>query len=105
MAGGKGTRLGDQFGNVPKSLVPLADKPILLHQLQWAQRQGFEMVEIFAGHLAEQIVDFVQQLNWDPAAHPRSHRSPAAGNAGAVMLALPKLKNALQLSMVTCYWI
>jgi D,D-heptose 1,7-bisphosphate phosphatase len=93
VAGGKGTRLGEQFGNVPKALVPLADKPILLHQLEWARHQRFEKVEIFAGHLAEQIVQFVQRLNWtEPNITVHTEEEPM-GNAGAVISALPHLED------------
>ncbi len=92
VAGGKGTRLGQAFGDIPKALVPLAGKPILLHQLEWARRQCVEKVEIFAGHLAEQIVIFVQQLNWaSPQISVHIEQEPL-GNAGAVMLALPQLE-------------
>lgn len=59
MAGGKGTRLSAlTHDEIPKPLVPLAGKPILLHQIETLKRQGIEEFIISVGHLKEKIIDF-----------------------------------------------
>ncbi|MCB1510967.1 MAG: HAD-IIIA family hydrolase [Hyphomicrobiaceae bacterium] len=59
IAGGKGTRMARVSGEVPKALIPVDGRPVLQHQLEAAARSGVRRVTIFAGFLADQIVDFV----------------------------------------------
>jgi histidinol-phosphate phosphatase family protein len=59
IAGGKGMRLAAIAGPVPKSLVPVCGKPVLELQLASAARAGVRRATILAGHLAEQIIEFV----------------------------------------------
>jgi len=55
LAGGKGTRMGDLARDVPKSMVPIAGKPILEHQVEIARRHGLRDIILLTGHLAEVI--------------------------------------------------
>ena len=59
IAGGKGVRMGEAFPGLPKALIPVGGKPLLQHQMELAQAAGVESVTIFAGHLADKVVDFV----------------------------------------------
>jgi histidinol-phosphate phosphatase family protein len=59
VAGGKGVRMGEAYPGLPKALIPVGGKSLLQHQLQLARAAGVEGVTIFAGHLAQQIADFV----------------------------------------------
>lgn len=59
IAGGKGTRMGDAAGGIPKALVPVCGKPVLQHQLELAAHCGVRSVTIFAGYRADQIRQFV----------------------------------------------
>ena len=34
LAGGKGTRLKDRLGDLPKPMIPIAGKPLLEHQVE-----------------------------------------------------------------------
>ena len=91
VAGGKGTRLSAQFGNVPKALVPVAGRPVLQHQLELAARAGVKSATIFAGYLAGQIADFVgdgARFGMRIAVHVEDE---PLGNAGAVLQALDAL--------------
>jgi histidinol-phosphate phosphatase family protein len=51
--------MGEAYPGLPKALIPVGGKPVLQHQLELARLAGVEGVTIFAGHLAERIVDFV----------------------------------------------
>ena len=40
LAGGKGERLRPLTDSMPKPMVPVCDKPILLHQIEWLKPLG-----------------------------------------------------------------
>ena len=55
LAGGKGTRLRDRLGELPKVLIPIAGKSLLEHQVELALRHGFTDILIFACYRADLI--------------------------------------------------
>ena len=59
LAGGLATRLKKSSENLPKSLVKVAGKPFIAHQLGELSRQGIQDVIICIGHLGEQIEKYV----------------------------------------------
>jgi len=59
LAGGYGKRLKPYTENVPKSLLPVADRSILEWQLRWLKHYGFDEVLICAGYLKEKLVEEV----------------------------------------------
>lgn len=61
LCGGRGTRLGALTANTPKSLVKVAGRPFLEHQLDLLKRQGVKYVTLLVGHLWEQIRDWAVQ--------------------------------------------
>lgn len=60
LAGGKGTRLPESAKHIPKPLVEVAAKPILAHQIDLLQKQGFFDIRLSLGHRADQIVAWVR---------------------------------------------
>ena len=58
MAGGKGTRVASVNGSIPKPMLPIAGKPVLLHQIECLKRQGILDITLTIGHLGQQIRDF-----------------------------------------------
>ena len=58
LAGGKGTRLKDRLGDLPKPLIDVCGTPLLEHQILLAKRYGFDRVLVLVNHNAQQIVDF-----------------------------------------------
>jgi len=56
LAGGKGTRLG--LTNIPKPMVEVCNKPLLLHQVELAKSYGIKEIIILSGHLATVIFDY-----------------------------------------------
>lgn len=62
-AAGLGTRLRPLTDNKPKALVPLYDKPLLEHTIEYIARFGFDEIIINVHHHAQQIQDFIENLN------------------------------------------
>ena len=58
LAGGKGTRLKGAFPALPKPMIPVCGKPVLLHQIETLRREGIKDFILTVGHLKEQIVSF-----------------------------------------------
>jgi NDP-sugar pyrophosphorylase family protein len=59
LAGGLATRLGPMTLTVPKSLVEVAGEPFIAHQLRLLTSQGIGDIVVCAGHLGEQITEYV----------------------------------------------
>ena len=55
MAGGLGTRMAQAFPGLPKPLVPVCGKPVLVRQLEALKAQGIDEITLVTGHLAGQI--------------------------------------------------
>ncbi len=55
LAGGLATRLRPITETIPKSLVSVAGRPFLSHQLEQLASQGFRKVVLCVGHLGEMI--------------------------------------------------
>lgn len=58
MAGGKGTRIAQVDSQVPKPMIKLCGKPILLHQIECLKRQGLTDIIISIGYLGDTIQDY-----------------------------------------------
>lgn len=63
MAGGPGTRLGERTREVPKSLLPVGDKPILEHVLNCLEDAKVEEIFVAVHYLADQIEAFIAARN------------------------------------------
>ncbi len=55
LAGGRGTRLGERAGGLPKPLVEVAGEPFLIHQLRLIGSHGVGRVVICVGYRGEMI--------------------------------------------------
>src|SRR5258708_33850495 len=55
LAGGKGTRLKDRLGDLPKPMIPIAGKPLLEHQVELAKQHGFTDLIFFVHYRADLI--------------------------------------------------
>ena len=55
LAGGLATRLRPITGKIPKSLVPVAGKPFLAHQLEMLHARGIRRAVLCIGYLGEMI--------------------------------------------------
>lgn len=92
LAGGLATRLRPITEKIPKSLLPVAGKPFLTHQLELLRARGVRRVVLCVGHLGEMI----QREFGDGAAYgvrlEYSFDGPKLlGTGGAIKRALPLL--------------
>ena len=55
LAGGKGTRLRPVTADLPKPLIPIANRPLISHQLRHLAASGIEDVTLALGYNAEQF--------------------------------------------------
>lgn len=92
LAGGLATRLRPLTDQVPKSLVTVAGRPFIFHQLSWLHRQGVECVVLCLGHLGEQIRAAVGVAAAPGLSIRYSFDGPRLlGTGGALRKALPLL--------------
>ena len=76
LVGGQGTRLRPLTDWVPKSMLPVANRPFLEHQLEHLERHGITRVILACGYLPDAIrahfgdrLDYVvEDRRWAPAA-------------------------------------
>ncbi|MCX6929285.1 MAG: HAD-IIIA family hydrolase [Verrucomicrobia bacterium] len=91
LAGGKGTRLRDQLGGLPKPLIEIGGKPLLEHQIELARRQGFSEIVLFTCYRP----DLIEAALGDGSRYGlRLHyqiESAPLGTAGAVLAGFEKL--------------
>lgn len=55
LAGGLATRLRPLTATIPKSLIPVAGRPFLAHQLELLRAAGIQRVVLCVGHLGQMI--------------------------------------------------
>lgn len=55
LAAGRGERMRPLTDTIPKPLIPVAGKPLIVHHLERLAQQGFQDVVINVSYLAEQI--------------------------------------------------
>jgi len=61
LAGGLATRMKPITESIPKSLIEIAGKPFIQHQLEILKIKGIKKVVICAGKFGEKIADFVKE--------------------------------------------
>lgn len=58
MAGGKGTRISSIRCDIPKPMIDLNGKPVLQHQIEFFEKNGYNDFIIVIGHLGNKIIDY-----------------------------------------------
>lgn len=58
LAGGMGTRLRERSGDLPKPMVPVLGKPILLHQIELCRRHNFTDIVLLVGYRHQSICQY-----------------------------------------------
>lgn len=92
LAGGLATRLRPITETVPKSLVEVAGKPFIIHQLDYLREQGLSRVVLCVGYLGDMIADVVNSHNDLGLEISYSADGPdLLGTGGALLKAIPKL--------------
>lgn len=92
LAGGLATRLRPVTEKIPKSLLPVAGRPFLAHQLELLRHNGIERVVLCVGHLGEMIQkEFGDGAHFGVRLEYSSDGDHLLGTGGAVRKALPLL--------------
>jgi histidinol-phosphate phosphatase family protein len=91
LAGGKGERLSETAGDVPKALVKIGDKPILEHHVIQLRRYGIADIVLCVKHLSEKIVQYFRDGSKFGVRITYSKEKDFLGTAGAVKFAEDKL--------------
>jgi len=92
LAGGLGTRLGKTTAQCPKSLVEVAGRPFIEHQLALLASRGIRHLVICVGHLGQAIEQTVGDgRRWGLQVQYSSDGPHLRGTAGALRHALPLL--------------
>ena len=90
LAGGKGTRLKERLGNLPKPLVDVAGVPLLLRQLRALESSGFDEAVVLVNHRAEAIEEFLSATSLRIRCRIVNDGDPR-GTAGAVLALVDQL--------------
>jgi NDP-sugar pyrophosphorylase family protein len=91
LAGGLGTRLGEQVRETPKPLLPVAGKPFLVHQLGLLARHGARRAVICTGYRGAMIAEALGENQCGVALSYSDDGPDPIGTLGAVRKAAPLL--------------
>jgi NDP-sugar pyrophosphorylase family protein len=91
LAGGLATRLRPITEKIPKSLVPVAGKPFLTHQLQLLHSRGIRQAVLCVGYLGEMIQRDYGNEAFGIRLDYSFDGAKLLGTGGAIKRALPKL--------------
>jgi NDP-sugar pyrophosphorylase family protein len=92
LAGGLATRLRPITEKIPKSLVPVAGKPFLVHQLELLRSRGIRHAVLCIGYLGEMIQrDFGDGAAYGVKLDYSFDGPKLLGTGGAIKRALPML--------------
>ena len=94
IAGGKGTRIASVASDIPKSMIPVAGKPVVEYQIELAKRYGYTDILFIIGHLGEQIKDYFGDGSKWGVSIDYFHETEPLGTAGALPLVKDKLTDS-----------
>lgn len=103
LAGGLATRLRPFTTHVPKSMIPIAGKPFIAHQLHMLAQQGVTDVVVCTGHLGDVIQDYLDKFDSELNIRISQDNPPRCGTAGALRTALPLLGQEFFVMYGDCY--
>jgi len=60
LAGGLGTRLQPYTTFIPKPMLPLGEKPLLEHLIEWTRKNGIKSIVLCVSYLKKAIEDYFE---------------------------------------------
>ena len=94
LAAGLGTRLKTLTQDKPKALVELNGKPLLQHCIENLIANGFYHIVINVHHFGEQIIDFIDQHQFDAVIQISDERDLLMDTGGGIVKATPLFKDS-----------
>lgn len=93
LAGGKATRLRPVTETIPKSMLEVAGRPFIAHQLELAKSKGIDKIVLCASYLGEMIEQYAGDgSKFGVELEYSFDGDELLGTGGAVMKALEKVK-------------
>ena len=92
LAGGKGTRLRERLGDLPKPLVDIAGMPLLERQINALKKYGYTHLIILVNYQAQSIEQFCQQGKFKNLDISIIDDGEPLGTAGATLKILGQLQ-------------
>jgi len=99
LAAGKGTRISHLTQNYPKPMLPVGEKPLLVHLIQLLQRHGIEEIAINVHHAPKVIIDYLGNGSQHDVTLTYSYEAQLLGTAGAAK----RLEHFLDETFVVVY--
>jgi len=84
LAAGLGTRLYPLTKDMPKCMVSIGGKPLIVHQLDWMRRNGIMDIAINLHHFPEKITSYLGDGSSFGVKITYSHEKEIMGTAGGV---------------------
>lgn len=84
LAGGKGTRLRPLTNDIPKPLVKIIDRPVILHILALLKEHGFTDVAVTVGYMADKIISEIGETPFPNLRVTYFKEDVPLGTAGSV---------------------
>ena len=93
LAGGKGTRLKEVSGDLPKPMVPILGRPLLQYLIERCVEHGITDIKLLVSYKREVIKDYFGDGSQYGAFIKYIIEDTPRGTAGALIDALPELNN------------
>jgi D-glycero-D-manno-heptose 1,7-bisphosphate phosphatase len=91
MAGGKGKRIAQIAGDIPKPMIPLCGKPILEYQIEYLRRHGLTDIIMVTGYRGSIIMDYFHNGKDFDCSIDYFHEDIPLGTAGALFQMIDSL--------------
>jgi len=91
LAAGKGERLGEVTQTMPKPMLPVLGKPVIVHNIEMCRRFGITDIYINLHHLTEVITDYLGDGRLFGISITYSREETILGTAGGVKRLAEKL--------------
>ncbi len=99
LAGGRGRRLEPLTHAVPKAMLPVKGKAVVLQQLELLEAAGFERVVLVTGRHGRMLERFVREHGHSVE---RVHQPEPMGSAHALQQALPLIEGEESFLVLAC---
>ncbi len=93
MAGGKGTRISSIASDIPKPMIQIEEKPVLLREIECLRDQGFKDIILTVSHLGNIIMDYFGDGTKFGVNIEYYFEKEPLGNAGALFKIKDKLSD------------
>jgi len=93
LAGGRGVRLRPITDSIPKSLIPINNKPLIEWSIKYLKKFGIDEIIICSGYRSKQIENFLKKKKNFNCKIIHSIEKRPLGTAGAIKHAMKNISN------------